>query len=155
MSSANLSFFQLMVATPFKQVSIVLWKIGPINSTYGVPPQGHFQSHVQGQTCNNQCTHFFTLKREHMHVFLHNICRICMQSLILFNGIHFVLSYSTQRLNAYVAGNLFKIKKREKWSMSIAKTKHVQLFWNGYQEVAFHDLKEAVKKKIIISCIFW
>ncbi len=24
----------------FKQVSIVLWKIGPINTTYGFPPQG-------------------------------------------------------------------------------------------------------------------
>ncbi len=29
---------------------------------------------------------------------------------MLFKGIHFVLSYSTQRWNAYVEGNLLKIK---------------------------------------------
>ncbi len=49
-----------------------------------------------------------------MHVFLYNICRIYMSYHILFEGACFVLSYSTHILNAYVAGNLLKIKKREK-----------------------------------------
>ncbi len=44
---------------------------------------------------------------------------------ILFEGVCFVLSYSTHKWNAYVAENLLKIKKREKWSMPITKIKHV------------------------------
>ncbi len=40
---------------------------------------------------------------------------------IFFEGIHFSLPYSTQRWNAYVAGNLLKITKREKRSIAITK----------------------------------
>ncbi len=47
---------------------------------------------------------------------------------ILFKRNHFVLPYFTQTWNAYVAACLLKIKKREKRSMPITKTKHVQLF---------------------------
>ncbi len=39
----------------FKQVSIVLWKIGLINTTYVVPPQGH----LLVQTRDNSNTRFF------------------------------------------------------------------------------------------------
>ncbi len=45
---------------------------------------------------------------------------------ILLEGGYFVLSYSTHIWDAYVAGNLIKIKKkREKCSMPITKKKHV------------------------------
>ncbi len=60
---------------------------------------------------------------------------------LLFDGIYFVLSYFTHILNAHVAGNLLKIKKREKWSMLITKIKQVQLFWTDSQKVMFHELK--------------
>ncbi len=46
-------------------------------------------------------------------MFLYNTCRIYMSYHILFEGIHFGLPYSTQRWNAYVAGNLLKIKNAE------------------------------------------
>ncbi len=68
-------------------------------------------------------------KGTHIHVFLHNICHIYVSYHILFKGIYFVLSYSTQRWTAYVTVNLLKIEKRQKWSMPITKIKHVQLFW--------------------------
>ncbi len=44
----------------------------------------------------------------------YNICRMYMSYHILFEGVCFVLSYSTHILTTYVAGNLLKIKKREK-----------------------------------------
>ncbi len=43
----------------------------------------------------------------------------------LFEGIYFALSRSTHIWNAYVAENLLKSKKREKWSMAITKIRHV------------------------------
>ncbi len=76
---------------------------------YGVPPRDH----LQGQTRDDLNTRFHA-KKEHIHVFLYNICRIHVLYHIVFEGIYFVLSYSTQRWNVYVAGNLLKIKKREK-----------------------------------------
>ncbi len=45
-----------------------------------------------------------------MHVFLYNICRIFMSYHMLFERIRFILPYSTHIWNAYVAGNLLKIK---------------------------------------------
>ncbi len=81
---------------------------------YGVPPRDH----LQGQTRDNSNTRFFHTKKEHIYiyiyVFLYNICRKFMSYHILFEGVYFVLSYSTHIWNAYVAGSLFKIKKREK-----------------------------------------
>ncbi len=53
----------------------------------------------------------FHTKKKHMYMFLHNICRINMSNNIFYQGIHFTLAYSTQTWNAYVAGNLSKIKK--------------------------------------------
>ncbi len=90
---------------------------------YGVPPRGH----LQGQTRDNSNTRFLSHKKgTHMHVFLYNIYRKYMSYHILFEGIFFVLSYSTHIWSAFIAGNLLKIKKREKRSMSIKKTRHVQ-----------------------------
>ncbi len=43
---------------------------------------------------------------------------------ILFEGVCFVLSYSTHIWNAHVAGNLLKVNNAK----TEAKTKHVQLF---------------------------
>ncbi len=43
-------------------------------------------------------------------MFLHNICHAYLSHHGLFKGIHFVLSYPTQRWNTHVAGNLSKIK---------------------------------------------
>ncbi len=54
------------------------------------------QGHLQGQTRDNKKTRLFTLKRK-TYTFLHNDCRIYV---VLFEGIRFVLSYSTQRWNA-------------------------------------------------------
>ncbi len=68
---------------------------------YGVPPQGHLQA---------QARNFSLLKGTYIHMFLYDICCIYMSYHILFEGIRFVLSYSTQRWNAYVAGNLLEIK---------------------------------------------
>ncbi len=48
-----------------------------------------------------------------MHVFLYYICRKYMSYHILFEGMYFALSYSTQIWNVYVAGNLLKIKNRK------------------------------------------
>ncbi len=42
---------------------------------------------------------------------------------ILFKEIHLVLSYSTQRWNAYVVGNLLKIKKTGKMKLAYNKDK--------------------------------
>ncbi len=64
---------------------------------------------------------------------------------ILFEGIYFALSYSTHIWNAYIAGNLLKIKKQEKWSMPITRTKHVHLFWKDKQNVTFHELISTLK----------
>ncbi len=78
---------------------------------YGVPRRGH----LQGQTRDNSSKRFFhTKKGTHIYVFLYNICRIYMSFHILFGGGCIALSYSTRIWNAYVAGNLLKIKKREK-----------------------------------------
>ncbi len=75
-----------------------------------------------------------------MHVLLQNICRTNMSYQILLEGIHFVLSYSTQRWNARVTGNLFKTKI-EKLTFEITKTKNVQLIRQNSQKVALHELK--------------
>ncbi len=64
----------------------MLWKIGPINTMYGVPPRGHLQGQTQG------------------HMSYHT----------LFEGIYFALSRSTHIWNAYVAENLLKNKKNAK-----------------------------------------
>ncbi len=50
------------------------------------------------------------LKGTHIHVFLYYIGRIYMPYHILFEGVFVVLSYSTHIWNAYVDGNLLKIK---------------------------------------------
>ncbi len=131
--------------TLFKQILIVLWKAGPINTVYGVPPRGH----LQGQTRNYSNTRFFHIKKEH-------ICMCCyiisvvyiyiykyMSYHILFEGIYSELSYSTHMWNAYVGGNLLKRKKREKWSMPITKENQVQLFWKD--NLTFHELKSTLK----------
>ncbi len=73
---------------------------------YGVPLRGH----LQGQARDNSNTRFFTQKGTYIHVFFYNICRMYMSYHILFEGIYFVLSYSTHIWNAHVAGNLLKIK---------------------------------------------
>ncbi len=66
---------------------------------------------------------FFHTEKEHLYVFLHNIGRIYWSNHVLFKGVHFVfLSHSTQGWHSYVAGNLFKIKKRETLSMPIARS---------------------------------
>ncbi len=78
----------------------------PTNAKYWVPPRGH----LQGQTRDNSKTRFFTLKGTYIHVFLYNICRIYMSYHVLFEGVYFVLSYSTHIWHAYIAGNLLKIK---------------------------------------------
>ncbi len=46
-----------------------------------------------------------------------------MSNHILFKEIHFVLSYSTQRLDAYFAENLLKIKKTGKMKHVYNKAK--------------------------------
>ncbi len=73
---------------------------------YGVPPPGH----IQGQTRDNSNTRFFHTKKEHINMCSCIIYVIYMPYRILFEGIHFGLPCSTQRWNAYVAGNLLKIK---------------------------------------------
>ncbi len=73
---------------------------------YGETPRGH----RQGQTRDNFNTFFFTLKRNTYTCILISIGRIYMFYHILFDGVCFVLSYSTYIWNAYVAGNLLKIK---------------------------------------------
>ncbi len=77
----------------------MLRRIGPINPTHGVPPQGH----LQGQTRDNKSTRFFHTKKEHRYMCSYIVSVVYMQNCILFKGIHFVLSYCTQRWNAYVA----------------------------------------------------
>ncbi len=88
------------------------------------PPMGHLNKVtfkvklVISKTCL-----FPHLKGTLIHVFLHNIGRIYWSNHVLFKGVHFVfLSYSTQGWHSYVAGNLFKIKKRETLSMPIARS---------------------------------
>ncbi len=63
----------------------------------------------------------------------------------VFEGVKFDLSCSTHIWNAYIGGNLLKIKKQEKGSMPITKTKHVQLFWKDNQDVKFHEPKSTLK----------
>ncbi len=91
---------------------------------YGVPPRGHFQ----GQTRDNSNTRFFTLKRNMRSyiIFVIYICRFvsCLKGFALFYYIPH--TYSTH--NAFVAGHLLNIKKRENGRMPIRKAKHVQLF---------------------------
>ncbi len=56
--------------------------------------------------------------------------------------------------NAYAAGNLLKIKKREKRSMPVTNKKNVWLFWNDSQKVACYELKKNTWIKVTIGCIF-
>ncbi len=72
---------------------------------YGVPPRGQ----IQGQTRDNSNTRFFHTKKEHIHMCSYIISGIHIGH-ILFEGVCFVLSYSTHIWNAHVAGNLLKIK---------------------------------------------
>ncbi len=66
---------------------------------------------------------FFSLKRNIYSCVLFSY----LSYSILFEGVYFVLSYSTNVWNAPVAGNLFKNKKKqEKWSMPITEIKHVK-----------------------------
>ncbi len=58
----------------------------------------------------------------HKRLLTHIFCRKNVLCHILFKGIYFVLSYSTQRWNAYVAEDLPKNKKPEKCRMPITKT---------------------------------
>ncbi len=58
---------------------------------------------IQTRVCSHQ-------KGTRRHVFLYYICRINMSYHILFEEVCFVLSYSTHIWNAYVAGNLLKVK---------------------------------------------
>ncbi len=60
---------------------------------------------LQGQNRDNSNTFFFTIKRN-MFSYIIFVCRI----ISFFEGIYFVLSYSTHKWNAYIAGNLLKIK---------------------------------------------
>ncbi len=82
---------------------------------YGVPPRGH----LQGQTRDNSHTCFFHTKKEHIYMCPYTISLvyiyiyIYMLYSILLEGIYSVLSYSTHIWNAYVAGNLLKIKNRK------------------------------------------
>ncbi len=46
---------------------------------------------------------------------------------ILFEGIYFALSYSTHMWNAYIAGNLLKIKKTRKMEHAYYKDKTCSL----------------------------
>ncbi len=64
-----------------------LIKTLPIYTMYRVPPQGH----LQGQTRDNSNTRFFHIEKEHIHVFLYNICLIyicpiisCLKGFVLF-----------------------------------------------------------------------
>ncbi len=50
-------------------------------------------------------------------------CRIIYIYHILFEGIYFVLSYSTHIGNAYAAGNALKIKKQKKMKQAYNKDK--------------------------------
>ncbi len=56
-------------------------------------------------------------------MFLYNVCRKYMSYHIMFEGIYVVLSYPTHIWSAYVAGNLLKIKKREKMKHVCKKDK--------------------------------
>ncbi len=80
---------------------------------YGVPPQGH----LQGQTRDNSNTRFFHTKKEHIYMCSYIIyvvyIVVYMSYHILFEGVCFVLSYSTHIWNAHVARNLLKMKKNE------------------------------------------
>ncbi len=53
-------------------------------------------------------------KGTHIHVFLHNICRLDMSYHTLFEGVNFVLSYSNHIWNVCVSENVLKIKKNAK-----------------------------------------
>ncbi len=80
-----------------------------MNTIYGVPPQGH----LQFQTFDNYTRVFSHLKGTHTYVFLYSICRVYVSYHTLFEGNYFVLPYSTQIWNAYVGGNLLKVKSRQ------------------------------------------
>ncbi len=49
-----------------------------------------------------------------MLVLLYNICHTYVSYNILFEGIYFILSYSTHIWNAYIAVNLFKKTRKMK-----------------------------------------
>ncbi len=57
-----------------------------------------------------------------------SVVYIYMSNHILFEEIYFVLSYSTPIMNAYVAGNLLKIKKTEKMKHAYNKDKARSVF---------------------------
>ncbi len=73
---------------------------------YGVPPRGH----LQGQTRDSSNTRIFTLKRNiYTCVLIWYLSFIYVVSYLVWSGLFF-LSYSTYIWNAYVAGNLLRIK---------------------------------------------
>ncbi len=59
------------IQTLSKHVSIVLLKIGPLNTTYGVPSQGH----LQGQTRDNSNTRSFHTKTEYIYIYIYMLAQ--------------------------------------------------------------------------------
>ncbi len=75
---------------------------------YGVPPQGH----LQGPTRDKSNAFFSQFKGTYIHLLLRNIFCSYVSYHTFFKGINFVLSYSTQRRNAFVARSLVKVKSK-------------------------------------------
>ncbi len=86
--------------TLFKQD---LWRIGPVNTTYWVPPQVH----LKGQTCDNKSTCFlFHYSKKHIYICYWRIFVVCTVRLLthvlckpthfLFHSFIAVMSYSLQ-----------------------------------------------------------
>ncbi len=64
--------------------------------------------HLQGQIRDNSNTRFFHTKKEYIYMrsYIISVVYIYMSYHILFEGVCFVLSYSTHIWNAFVAGSL-------------------------------------------------
>ncbi len=109
----------------------------------GYPPRGH----LQGQTRDNSNTRFFRTKTEHIYMCSYIISAVhTCRNISCLKGFTFFIIFHTH-MNGTCCWKFIKNKKKqEKWSMSITRTKHVQLFWKDYQNVTFHELKSTLKK---------
>ncbi len=84
MSYANRHFSFFNYSNPLypsllEQASIVLWQIGPINTTHGVPPQGH----LLGPSCDNK-SRVFQLINETNMLGYYRISVVCIFRIISF-----------------------------------------------------------------------
>ncbi len=89
---------------------------------------------------------FFTVKRNiYTCVLIYYLSNIHVVSYLVWTDLLCCIIFHTHT-ECICRWKFIKNKKREKWSMPITRTKHVQLFWKDNQSVTFNEPKSTLKK---------